>query len=74
MKPTDKHEFEVLVAPVVHNNFTFLGRARRSLKALMMSFRLRYDLNRLNARLRRDAGVDEHELERTNIERAPLIH
>jgi uncharacterized protein YjiS (DUF1127 family) len=73
MKPTDKHEFETLVVPVAHNNFTFSVCVRKSLKTLIQPFRLRYDLNRLNARLRRDAGINEHELERTRLIRAPLI-
>lgn len=49
------------------------GTGRKLLKAFKQLFEPQPDLNRLSPRLRRDAGIDELELERSTIAKAPLI-
>ena len=46
---------------------------RWTLNFMKEAFQPRYDFNRLDPRLRRDAGIDELELERTSAIKAPLI-
>ena len=43
------------------------------MNAVRGAFRPRCDLNHLNRHLRRDAGIDELQLEQITIARAPLI-
>ena len=49
------------------------AQVQKCLTAFKQMLRPRYDLERLNARLRRDAGIDEHEMERNKLVKAPLI-
>ena len=73
MKPINEREFAVYEAPVTGEPLRVLARAWRRLAALGGVFRIRDDPDRLPARLRRDAGLDELEIERRCIARAPLI-
>ncbi len=73
MNYIDERKLEALKAPVSQSNFTFSEFGVRCLIAIERFFQPRFDLNCLNARLRRDAGIDEHDLERAAVTRAPLI-
>ncbi len=73
MDHIDENKFEAVELTVLQSNFTFSVFGRGSLKALKRLFQPYLDLNRLNGRLRRDAGLDEHEIERAVVTRAPLI-
>lgn len=73
MSYIDERKFEALNAPVSQSSLTFSECGVRCLTALERLFQPRCDLNCLNARLRRDAGIDEHDLERAAVTRAPLI-
>ena len=68
-----KSKFEAVETPDVLGNVALSARGRKALKALMRLFEPQLDLNDLNARLREDVGIDEHELERSTVARAPLI-
>ncbi|MBS9718893.1 hypothetical protein ACFFUT_04760 [Pseudohalocynthiibacter aestuariivivens] len=68
-----QRKFEAIETPDVRGNFTLSARRRKALKALMRLFEPQLNLNHLNARLREDAGIDEHELERSTVARMPLI-
>ncbi len=73
MKPIDKQEFEPLETPPARREFTPFALAYRFQRALKWAFDPCFDLNGLNGRLRRDAGIDELELERIRLAKAPLI-
>ena len=68
-----ERRFEVLEAPVARSKFAFSEFGIRCATALGLLFLRRPDLTCLNERLRRDAGIDEHELELDAVRRAPLI-
>jgi hypothetical protein len=73
MHITDESKIRALEAPVSRREVTLSGLAGRFLKALGRLFQPKFDYDRLTPRLRRDAGVDELELERTRAARVPLI-
>jgi hypothetical protein len=73
MKPIDNRDFELLETLSPSKNFSLIIYAHAFLRTIKRPFQLCPDLNHLNARLLRDAGVDEHELERVRLIRAPLI-
>lgn len=73
MENTYHSKFEVLETSDKRDNVALSARSRRALKAFKRFFEPQPDLNHLNVRLRNDAGLDEHELERSTIARAPLI-
>jgi hypothetical protein len=73
MKPINEREFAVYETPVTGEHLRVLARATRGLAALSGVFRIRDDPDRLPARLRRDAGLDELDIERRRIATAPLI-
>jgi hypothetical protein len=64
---------EVIETPDVRGDVAAVVLGRRVLKTLKQIFEQQADLNRLSARLREDAGIDEHKLEISTIARAPLI-
>ncbi len=76
MKPIDEIEFKVHEATIIREqvsvaSFTILTKP--ALAVLSDIFRLRYDMSRLPARLIRDAGMDELEIERSRLAKASLI-
>ena len=73
MKPVNEKEFEIGKAQIakMHSGPTIL--VKKYLTALKPLFQKRNDPSRLTARLRRDAGIDELDLERKKLARAPLI-
>jgi hypothetical protein len=73
MKPINENEFEIWNAPIIGEHLGIVLRAKTGLAALGGIFRLRYDMEGLPARLRRDAGMDELDIERKRLARAPLI-
>ena len=73
MKPINENEFETCYAPIVGEHIGIGWRAKMGLSALSRVFWLRYDTERLPARLRRDAGMDELDIERKRLAKAPLI-
>lgn len=74
MKPIDNRDFELLETLSPSKKFFVNNLCPRCfLRTIKRPFQQCPDLNHLNARLLRDAGVDEHELERVRSIRAPLI-
>jgi len=73
MKPINEREFEVCEAPVIREHLRVVARAKKGVAALSGAFRIHDDPDRLPARLRRDAGIDELAIERRRVARAPLI-
>jgi uncharacterized protein YjiS (DUF1127 family) len=73
MKPIDKQEFEFPQARSKPRELTFFAQLRRLRRAFKWPFQPRYDLTRLNARLCRDAGINECDLERAKFAKSPLI-
>ncbi|MGI9351770.1 MAG: hypothetical protein ACR2O3_09425 [Rhizobiaceae bacterium] len=73
MKTHSNHKFEILDSPLAGINLNIVEQIHKHLKELKRLFRSRHDLNYLNPHLRRDAGIDELELERQKIAASPLI-
>jgi len=73
MKPIDEREFAVCEAAFTPEHLRVVARAKKALASLSGVFRTRDDPVRLPARLRRDAGLDELDIERRRFGRAPLI-
>lgn len=73
MKHIDEKEFEAREVQVEQNHLGLIARAVRYLAALTPLTKPDDDLGLLSARLRRDAGIDELEIERKRVIRAPLI-
>ncbi len=73
MKPIDESEFEICEAPVVRQQTGINASARRCLATLYSVFQVRDAPERLPLWLRQDAGLDELDIERRRIARAPLI-
>ena len=73
MKPINEKEFTTCKASIIPEPLGVVGRAGTCLAALGRVFRQRYDTDRLPARLRRDAGMDELDIERNRLAKAPLI-
>ena len=73
MHTIDDHKFEIFETRIA-NTFTNGSESfRKCVKAVTSVFQPRCNLNHLSQHLRRDAGIDELELERNTIARAPLI-
>lgn len=73
MIQTEKQDFEIAAAATAQGELTFSARISGYLRARMGPLRTGNDVSRLNARMRRDAGIDELKLERTTLARRPLI-
>lgn len=73
MKPANVGVFEVFEAPDVRADSGIGGRAKKALAAIKSFLAVRNIPDHLPARLRRDAGIDELELECRRIVRAPII-
>ncbi|MFA3918367.1 hypothetical protein [Ruegeria hyattellae] len=68
----DEHSFEDFGSQVTRfSGLASLGRG--FLSVLCSAFQSETTALNLSARLRRDAGLDEYELEETRMKRAPLI-
>ena len=73
MKPINEQEFEICEAPSIRESVGVVARAKTGLAEISRVFRLRYDTDRLTGRLRRDAGMDELDIERNQLAKAPLF-
>lgn len=73
MKHIDEKEFETREVQVAQNHLGVFARAEKYLTTLAQLIKPDNDLGLLSARLRRDAGIDELEIERKRVIRAPLI-
>ena len=73
MKTISYRKVEALETLPAEFSFTRSLLVQTCIKAFSCAFRPRCDLIHLNQHLRRDAGIDELELERLTIVRASLI-
>ncbi|MCV2869682.1 hypothetical protein OEW28_13690 [Defluviimonas sp. WL0002] len=73
MKPVNLQELQICDAPFAQQKMGFVERVKASLAVINRTVRPRHGTDRLPARLRRDAGLDELELERTRMAKSPLI-
>lgn len=60
-------------APLAERNISVSAVLGMFLTAVEQRVQPRFDATGLSERLRKDAGLDEYEVERTNAIRAPLI-
>lgn len=74
MKSTGLTDLDVPGRVIRTSISTLFGLALIAVTEIKLFFRGDFELHRLNDHLRRDAGIDEDELERTDVRRAPLIH
>ena len=73
MKPINENEFEVYETTIIREPVGAATHMKTGLAVLSRIFRLRYDKGRLPARLIRDAGMDELEIEQSRLAKATLI-
>lgn len=73
MKPINEIEFEVYEKTIIRETDGATTHMKPGLAVLSRIFRLRYDKDRLPARLIRDAGMDELEIERSRLAKATMI-
>ena len=73
MQPIKVQEFEVCETSIIRAHGGVEALAEWTVAAIKRVFRMHNDPDRLPARLRRDAGMDELAIERRRIARAPLI-
>ena len=73
MKPINAREFEVWKGPVIRKHLGLDIYVMRLLAAARKSFRICIDPDRLPLRLRRDAGMDELDIERKRAAKTLLI-
>ena len=73
MKPINEKEFEMRESQVAQQHLGRFSLLEKCLAAINPSFEARNDPSRLTARQRRDAGIDELEIGRKKVARAPLI-
>lgn len=73
MNHTCEHRIEFLEAPAATNKPTIFGLRKKLQKTLARILKPNFEVMHLNDHLRRDAGIDEHELERMRIAGSPLI-
>ena len=73
MDNIEDRKFGDLDALNAQNDFTFSVWRVRCRKMIERLFQPSSDLHDLNVHLRRDAGIDENELEWEAVRRAPLI-
>lgn len=73
LKPINEKEFEMREAQVAQQHLGRIGLLEKCLAAIIPSFQSLNDPTHLTARMRRDAGIDELEIERKKLARAPLI-
>jgi hypothetical protein len=73
MQTIDDYKYEIVEIPNANTVTIKSQLARICVKVARYVFQPRYDPSHLSQHLRRDAGIDELELERETIARAPLI-
>lgn len=73
MKPINENEFEIRKAQVARKHLGLFSVLKNCSVAIYSLFQTGNDPTRLTARLRRDAGIDELEIERKRLVKAPLI-
>ena len=73
MKPINEREFEVIKVPEVSEFQDMKAGVKQALVTLKGFLQVRDTKERLPVRLRRDAGMDELDVECTRIAKAPLI-
>lgn len=73
MKPLQHNDAILTAAPITLDSTGLSARLQRNLDILKSAFRPRYGSERINARLIRDAGIDELECELSSCLNAPLI-
>lgn len=73
MTNIENRKFEELDALNARNGFSFSAWRARCARFLGGLFQSGDEILYLNAHLRRDAGIDEIDVEREKIRRAPLI-
>ena len=73
MHTIDDHKFKIVETRIANTFIIGSESVRKCVKALRSLFQPRCDLNHISQHLRSDAGIDELELERDTIARAPLI-
>ena len=73
MKVINHTEFEVGEAPILRARAGVVAFAKAGIAKLSGLFRKSYQIDRLPARLLRDAGIDDLEIERRRLANAPLI-
>ena len=73
MKVINRAEFEVGNAPIFRAHVGVVALTTAGLAKFRGIFRQSYETDRLPARLLRDAGIDELEIERRRLASAPLI-
>lgn len=73
MKTINERGFEICQAPTIWHHLRITYHAERYLAAIKGDFQNRDAPDRLPPRLRRDARVDELDIERRRIAKAPLI-
>jgi hypothetical protein len=73
MKPITNNEFEAREEQAFRVHPDLLAWAGKYLNTLKQLCQPRYDFDLLAPRLRRDAGIDELEIERRKVAKAPLI-
>ena len=73
MKHADEREFDAMAAPAAVRNARLFAMVGKFVEGAKRRFAPSFDPSQLNARLRRDAGIDEIEVERRKAVLAPLI-
>ena len=73
MKPINENEFEIREPQVAGKTVGLLSALKYFSAAICTLFQTSNDATRVSARLRRDAGIDEREIEKKQLARAPLI-
>lgn len=73
MKSTGLTDFEMPGRAIRTSILTLFGFALIAVTEIKLFFRGDFELHRLSDHLRRDAGIDEDELERAKVRRASLI-
>ena len=73
MIPSGERKLETRDVLIMRERSDILDRVRLSFTTLRSYIRSCHDAERLSARLRRDAGLDDLEIERKLLIKAPLI-
>ena len=73
MKPINVIEFEMNEAQVAQKHSGLFSLVKKCFATINQLIESRNDPTHLTARLLRDAGIDELEIERRKVARAPLI-
>jgi hypothetical protein len=73
MKPMEHNEPVLIATPISFGSDGLSERLERGLKSLKSVFRPSFNSGQMNARLIRDAGLDDLDRELTSHLKAPLI-